>query len=336
MKIGVVAPSFKVPLIEFQLGIERIREEGFSVQVHPQCKQSQWYFAGTDEERAKAFFEYAMDPGLRAIWYARGGYGAGRLLSHLDRLTKMHGLPPRKLLLGFSDATAMHEYVKNRWGWHTLHSPMPGLRSFCALKSSEWQAILGFLRGEKITNPWGPKPLKFQDGAPSRDVVGELVGGNLTVVTSLVGTPYAVDARGKIVFFEDVDEALYRIDRMVQQLLDSKALEGAKAIVLGNFLSCRDPVPLVLGVKPTAKNMMRMIRSPKKNELVRLRKRLVADKAIREIFERLGRELKIPVAYGLPVGHGPEKTPLPLGAKYRLGRDGALTLLQWEWTDARK
>jgi muramoyltetrapeptide carboxypeptidase len=341
MQIGVVAPSSKLPLVEFRLGLDKIREAGMNPIVHPQCRKSHLFFAGTDEERASAFFEYAVDPRFSVVWSARGGYGAARLLPYLERYTAERGVPDRKLLMGYSDATALLEYVRNRWGWSTLHSPMPAMRKFCVQKNDEWGSLIRFIYGghgltEKqiVKAPWEKKALKFITSAPSGAIEGELVGGNLAVWTSLIGTPYAPQAKGKMVFLEDVDEPLYRIDRMIHQLAQAGAFKEVKAILLGNFLNCRDTVAKVLGVPPkNAAVLQRMLNEPKPEELKPLRKKLDERRGLRQIFGELGYQLGIPVAEGMPVGHGPEIACLPLGAEYRLDRKGQLKLLHWSWMD---
>jgi muramoyltetrapeptide carboxypeptidase len=331
-EIGIVAPSSKVPPVEFELGLDRVRAAGFKPRVHPQVLDGHLFFAGTDEARAQAIYEFGCDSSLPVLWSARGGYGAMRLLPLLDRLTAKNGKPPRrKLLAGFSDSTALLEYVRTRWGWSTLHAPMPGLRKFCELPENEWAPLVSWIKGRKTANPW-PDELDFIEGSePSTSVEGEIVGGNLAVWTSLVGTPYAGAVRGKIVFFEDVDESLYRVDRMVQQLLLSGALKGARAIVLGNFQGCRDGVPQMLARRPADSDRERAIRTPESSELVPLRPVMDADFALRSIFGEVAKGLRIPVALGLPVGHGPEKAPLPLGAKMSLSPRGKLRLQSWNW-----
>ena len=90
MRIGVVAPSSVVPPIELKLGTELLRKEGFEVAVHPQCRKAHLYFAGRDEERAQAFFEFASDSRFDVLWCARGGYGAARILPMLEEMTRAH------------------------------------------------------------------------------------------------------------------------------------------------------------------------------------------------------------------------------------------------------
>ncbi len=329
LKIGIVAPSSKIPKIELRLGVQKIREEGFQVDVHTQCNREHLFFAGTDEERAGAFFEYAANPSYFALWCARGGHGAIRVLPLLEKLTEERGVPPKKLLIGYSDVTALMEFVQKRWGWSILHAPMPSMRKFSILPKSDWKALSHLIRGQSEMPPL--KKLKFWANPPSEDLTAKMVGGNLTVWNCLLGTPFQANADNCILFLEDVDEGLYRVDRMVQQLLISKSLSKVRAILLGNFLNCLDRPPSILKVKPNSRNVNRLLTHAKPNELQPLRKPMKELKALKAIFSELGATLGIPVAYGLPVGHGPEVSPLPLNATYQLTPDGALYLKNWDW-----
>lgn len=320
--IGIVAPSSKVPAVEFAMGVERLKQEGFQVFVHPQCRKSYLFFAGQDEERAQAFFEYAHDPRISVVWCARGGHGALRVLPILDRLASEQGIPSRKLLVGYSDATALLEYVRVRWGWSVLHAPMPGARSFSRLPSRESKPLFEWVRGHSTPMPWGKKKLKFVGNPPRKEIRGEIFGGNLTVWAALLGTSFAPGAHRKshrILFFEDVGESLYRLDRFLVQLQLSGAIQGARAIVLGNFEGCEDHPPGVLAKLGSEK-------------LEPLRKKLDPKRMIPRIFGEIGASCGVPVAYGLPVGHGPDRAPLPYG-EYRLGMDGSFELLNWDWIE---
>src|SRR5262249_15111628 len=139
---------------ELKLGVEKIRQEGFSVQVHPQCFKSHLFFAGTDQERSTAFFEYASDSQHSVIWCARGGHGAIRMLPLLEHLSEKNGIPRKKLLVGYSDVTALMEFVRRRWGWSTLHAPMPSLRKFSILTESDWGAMRHWISGQNTVAPW--------------------------------------------------------------------------------------------------------------------------------------------------------------------------------------
>jgi muramoyltetrapeptide carboxypeptidase len=140
-----------------------------------------------------------------------------------------------------------------------------------------------------------------------------LVGGNLSLWASVVGTPFAPTAgRGRLVFFEDIGEKYYRIDRMLTQIRQAGLLDGAAAVLLGDFTSCDDDPP-------------QLVRGEAGGQ-VPLRRSFTLDEAVAEIFGKL----PVPVAVGLPVGHGPNFAPLPLGARYRAGADGSFELVAWD------
>ena len=214
--ISIVAPSSRVPRVELEMGVERMRELGHSPRIHPQTRKQDLFFAGTDEERALALFEAAVDPTTSVVWCARGGYGAVRLLPYLDRITAERGVPDRKLLVGFSDATILLEYARTRWNWSALHGPMIAGSSYLSQSAAESAALEAWVRGEQAHPTWQDRKLKFLGKAPPTAIEGLLVGGNLTVWTALAGTPYAPPSKGKILFFEDIGEQLYRVDRMLQ------------------------------------------------------------------------------------------------------------------------
>jgi muramoyltetrapeptide carboxypeptidase len=327
--IGIIAPSSVAPRIEVGLAVRTLEESGFRIRVHKQVFKRHRYFAGTDEERAEAFYEYATDPGIEVLWCARGGHGALRILPLLDALAGQHGAPPaQKLLIGYSDATALMEYARTRWGWSTLHGPMPGLKEFSALRY--WKSLVDMIEGRRTALPYERRRLRFVSAPPSSRIRGELTGGNLTLWAAMSGTPYAGVVSGKIVFFEDVGEALYRIDRTVQSLALAGAFRGARALVLGTFEDCNDSVPKVFSRAPRARSRAALLR-PAARDLKPLRPAMQRARALRDIFGELGEKAGISVATGLPVGHGPDYPPLPLGGIHSIHPDGSFRLESWAW-----
>lgn len=332
VKVGIVAASSVVPVAEVDLGVAYLQDQGFDVTVHPQIREHHFTYAGRDESRAGALMEFAQDDRFDVIWMARGGYGAGRLLPLLDRLTKERGKPKkRKLLIGYSDVTVLHEYVRKNWGWATLHAPMPGSLSFPRLKPQEWNAIAASARGERAKFVWESTQLKYLSNAPSKPIEAELTGGNLSLLACVVGTPYATNAAGKILFLEDVTEKPHRIDRMMVQLAQSGGLDHVAAIVLGDFTDCEDEADQCLQPLPPGEDPRSILKDLEKRPKINLRKVYALNEVIDEIFIPLGKQLNIPIAAGLPVGHGPNYSPLPLGARYRLTETGNLSLLKWDW-----
>src|SRR3954470_17638679 len=303
-KIGIFAASSIVPVAEFGLGVQILRDKGFDVKVHPQVSKQHFIYPGSDEERAAALYELACDDKIDILWAARGGYGASRLLTFLDSLTRKLGKPKRqKLIVGYSDVTVLHEFARYHWGFATLHASMPAGMSFAQLKPEEQVPTLACARGEPARFAWEQTELHFMAAAPKEPIEAEIVGGNLAMWQCVIGTPYAGQANGKILFREDVDERPYRIDRMLTQIVQSGGLDGVRAIILGDFTSCDDESSTCLKPLEAGANAYQLLEGVEKRERIPLRKVFPLDEALREIFGTLCEHLKIPVAVGLPVGH---------------------------------
>ncbi len=317
--VGIIAASSPVPQVEFARGLERLRKSGFIPIVHEQVPKQHFIFAGSDEERAGALYSYAKDPRFYVLWAARGGYGAQRLLPLLDNLTRQHGVPPKKLLVGYSDVTVLHEYARSRWGWSTLHAAMPAESQFKQIDSEAYHSIVDYIRGKAAIPPWVRIPLTWLTNPPAKTLTANIIGGNLSLWSSLAGTPYAQSGHDKIIFLEDVGEPFYRIDRMMIQLEQAGAFDGVAAIILGDFTDCRDEKNTCLESEDSD------ARRP-------LRQTFAQEQAFEEIFAKLGQRIGVPIAQGLAVGHGPHFAPLPLGATYELSPAGALKLVKWDWT----
>lgn len=298
--IGITASSFPVNPKNLNAGIKNLTDLGFPVQVDDLAFGRKGLFSASDDNRAKSLHRLAKDPSIDAIFCARGGYGVTRILPLLDRLGTAVALRKNpKILFGFSDATALHFYVHQKTALPSVHSPMPGT----ALWQKQWsrtkKILLPLLAGKmgiekkSHTLEWKTKSL-----LPARnELEGVVVGGNLTLLVQLIGTPWQPDLRGKILFLEDCGERPYRVDRMLVHLRNSGMLDGVKAVLLGDFMA--DVVYSEAGEKKFWKSVLT------------------------ETFE----ELNIPVVGGLPVGHGARNELLPLGVRYLLGKNGKLQIL---------
>ncbi len=331
LTIGIVSPCSATPQIELAMGVDRLRDAGLKVQVHEQCARQHFWFAGTDEQRAGAFYDFACDPSIDVIWSARGGSGGPRLLPILDQLTRQHGQPPRKLLVGYSDVTSLHHYVRLRWNWSTLHASMPA-SDFYDISDEHFQAMLALVRRQCVPMPWKDSPLQFLTDTPTESVTGTLVGGNLAVWNYLTGTPWQPrDMAGKLLFFEDLSEGYYRIDAMLTQIEQAGGLDGLAGIVLGEFTACDDDVAQVLKEKPSPDQAKQAWQNKAGQPTIPLRPTYDQLDALTEIFATRGKRNGFPVAYGLPVGHGPVYAPLPLHADYTLTPDGRFELNDWDW-----
>lgn len=324
IRVGVMAPSAPCGQVELGMGVARLRAAGFDVFVHPQTKLKKDFCAGADEARAKAFWDLATDDSIDVIWCARGGYGAFRLMRLLDQIVREKGIPrKKKALVGYSDVTALHSYVGERWGWRTIHGWMCGTRDFSLMPEKDFQTLVRAVQGgdaylentglEKDKLRWLSSPAA---PAPTAAIRGKLVGGNLTVWMSLFGTAFApgkpASGEDRILFLEEIDEAPYRVDRLIHQLVASGGLDGVRAVVVGTMTGFEDRVFSVLQSEKEAKK--------KKPKMKPLRPKVSAKQALDVVFRPI-LEAGIPVAVGLPIGHGLGSRPLPLNVMVQIQAD---------------
>ena len=271
-RIRIVAPSGPVDRERFMRGVAMLQDWGLRPVFSKRVFTRTGYLAGDDELRLAELNAALADPEAAAIWCGRGGYGMTRLLPLLEpgRIAER----PR-WLVGFSDITPLHA-LWQRAGWQSLHGAV-------MTNLADWgEAARGLLRGWLFD---GVMPaLTGTALSGDRPVVGPVLGGNLTVLASLAGTPYLPDLRGAIVFLEDVGERPYRLDRYLTQLVQAGAFIGTAGFVIGQLTDCVDP--------------------PGKDDGCN------ALDAVHAVLEPLG----LPILAELPVGHENSSLPLPLGA----------------------
>ena len=215
---------------------EALEEKGLVPVVMPSCNLTYGYLSGTDQERAKDIMDAFADPSIDGIYSIRGGYGTQRLLDLLD-FDVIRRNP--KWVGGYSDITALH-IMLNQNGIVSYHCPMPSTEVIRGIDdySKTWldRCMFGSLKGE-LPSATDVKVL-FEE-AP-RQAEGILCGGNLSLVSSSLGTPYEIDTKGKILFLEDVNEALYRLDGMLNHMRLAGKFEDAAGILLGYWTDCPD------------------------------------------------------------------------------------------------
>ena len=300
-RIGLVAPASSPTPAQVATAEANVRALGW-VPVRtgaPLLRSGE--FAGTDAQRAADLLTMYARADVDAIWAIRGGYGTNRLLDRLDfRLVRRHPKP----LIGYSDLTTLLNVIHARTGSPCFHGPVAA-------------APLGDYARSQLAPLYGTAPHTIPLAAfPEVDAdlkhlytyqtlragsaTGKLVGGNLTLLSSLCGTPHLPRAKGAIIFLEDVGEAPYRIDRMLTQLRDAGFFRGARGIALGIFKGCQQ-------------------RNPTYAE----------DYSLHAVLRERLAFFDGPIGYGFPVGHVDRQCTLPIGATARMDADtGELVLLE--------
>jgi len=228
-RVAVVTPSGKVDPDRLREGAAVLEELGFRVSL-PASGQIHRYFAATDDDRRRQLLDAFADPDVRAVWCARGGYGVARFLPEVDPAwVRRHP----KLCIGFSDATALLQFLVQSAGVAALHGPMVAHDLVAQREVGTIEHLLALAGG---ASGWCiAVPRAVRDG----DVSGPLLGGCLTVLASLAGTRLAPRFAGAIALFEDTNERpLRRIDRMLVQLRQSGILDGVRGIVFGTMPEC--------------------------------------------------------------------------------------------------
>lgn len=243
--VGLIEPAgFTEDAFDLQLVLETIRAMGLVPKPAPHVLKRYGYLAGSDKDRAADVNAMFADDAVRAVFAVRGGWGCARILPFLD-YGQIRADP--KLLIGFSDITALHLALAARTGCPSIHGPNAA-NSWGALSWDSLRRVV--FAGE---TPTYRNPVANEDRLVQRNwrirtfrpgkASGRLLGGNLTTLSALVGTPYLPDFTGAILFLEDVDEAEYRIDRMLTQLALSGILTRVAGVVFGQCTSCSGKEP---------------------------------------------------------------------------------------------
>lgn len=294
--IGIAAPASFLDKKLLRSGMERLASWDYAVQCDPRVLKRDRFHAGTDTVRAEIFDNLVGDSNVRAIWCARGGYGVTRILPLLEKMHTLKKLKKNpKLILGYSDITALHIWAYQAMGLKSLHCPLVATPKWLKLPAPTKKVLQQILTGtlalgkSSYTTRWPTRWL-----GKGKNVEGIILGGNLTLLTNFLGTRWQPDLTGSLLFIEDCAEPTYRIDRMIQHLKNSGALNGVRAILVGDLVADAPPAPKGMDWKKVLQNHFK----------------------------------NIPVLINLPVGHGKKNEPLPLGVKARITNAGKLEILE--------
>ncbi|MEO6254980.1 MAG: LD-carboxypeptidase [Ferruginibacter sp.] len=284
--VGICCPAGFITNEDIQPALLKLTEWGFTAKIGSSIGKKDFTYGGTDAERLNDLQQMLDDKTVKAILFARGGYGGVRIIDGID-FKKFKKDP--KWIIGFSDATVFHSHINENFRIATIHSKM------CNSFPADWnnaepqqketiESINTCLKGEKMRYMFTPNE-KNRTGL----VVGELVGGNLKTLESLAGSASDIHTKNKILFVEDTGEYLYSIDRMFWNLKRSGKLEKLKGLIIGGFKVKPDDAGAEFG------------------------------KSVEDIVLEKVAEYKYPVCFDFPVGHQKNNFALKCGALHTLG-----------------
>ena len=278
--IGITCPAGYMAKDKAQTCIETLQQWGFEVMVGKTLGSSSVnYFSGTDEERLNEFQAMLDDDSINAILCGRGGYGVSRIIDQLD-FTRFKKKP--KWIIGYSDITVLHAHIYSNFKTASIHAPMAAAFNNGENRNEYIESLHKAIIGKKANYKCAAHPFNKLGTA-----TGELVGGNLSLLAHLVGTPSDIQTKNKILFIEDIGELIYSTDRMLYQLKRSGKLDNLAGLIIGGFTDVKDTE------RPFGKT-------------------------IEEVINDVVKEYDYPVCFNFPVSHSKENYALKVGASYEL------------------
>ncbi len=284
-KIGIMAPARKISREEVMPSIEIIRNKGYEVVEGKYLYEADNQFAGSDDMRAADLQQMIDDPEIKAVLFARGGYGSVRIIDKIDFSNFVNN---PCWLAGYSDITVILNHVVRNFGVKTLHATMP--INFSGNNNEALQSLFRLLEGMDVEYKLSAHHLN----KPGK-ISGQLVGGNLSVLYSMLGSDSFPETDNRILFIEDLDEYLYHIDRMMIALKRAGKLENLKGLLVGAMTDMND------NAIPFGENA-------------------------EEIISRIMLDYTYPLYYNIPSGHFDKNCALEIGGHVEVCKGGVITL----------
>ncbi len=272
--VGIVCPSGYLPVERVQKSVEILEQWGFRVKMGKTVGHKYHYFSGTDEERLADLQAMLDDPSIHAILCGRGGYGLSGII---DRINFSSFVQTSKWIIGFSDITVLHTHIYNQYKISTIHGAMAGAFADYGLKSDSIQSLQNILLGNKMSYT-----IHTHTSNRLGTAVGPLIGGNLSLLVHVIGTPSDMDYKDCILFIEDVGEYMYNIDRMLMQLKRNKKFNAIKGLIVGGFTDMKNTITPF-------------------------------GSTIYELIKMVVNEFDFPICFDFPVSHGEHNVALKYG-----------------------
>ena len=282
-KVAIVAPAGKINKKKVENAVAGLEKWGLKPIVGKNVFKASNQYSASDRQRLSDFQKALDDDDIRAIICARGGYGSIRIIDKLN-FTKFKKSP--KWIVGFSDITVFHSHIQSNFGIETIHGTMAGGFNADIKPTLSTESLRTALFGERMFYDLKPHPLSRKGKAK-----GVLTGGNLAILTGLIGSISDIDTKGKILFIEDVGEYLYRLDRMMWTMKRAGKLDNLAGLIVGGMTDMKD------------------------NETS-------FGKTASEIVKEAVKGYKYPVCFGFPAGHQDDNSALILGREVNMIVDG--------------
>jgi muramoyltetrapeptide carboxypeptidase len=289
-EVAIVSPSFCIDENKLEEAVNFLECWGLSVRLGKNAAKRKGPFAGSDDERLADIQEMTNDPAIKAVICSRGGYGISKIISRID-FSALKKKP--KWYVGFSDITVLHMWLSEVYNIMSVHGDMPLNYNDPEKTRDTFTTLKKCLFGEPLTIRW--------DGAFYReaDVSGEITGGNLSLIFSLIGTPAEPKTKGRILFIEEVGEYYYHVDRMMTSLKLAGKLRDLSALVIGGMNKIEDSkIPWGISIEETILDIVR--------------------------------EYDYPVFFNFPAGHIADNKAFFIGRKSKISMRGEKALLSFE------
>ncbi len=283
--VDVVAPASTLSQVELKRALEFLKKINLTPRFRGSVKNSS-LFAQSDRMAFENFKKALQAKDSCLIWSLRGGYGSARLLKSLDAL-KVHP-PIKKLFIGYSDMTVLHDWIHEKFRWPTLHFPVLKKMPFTSVSSiNKFKKLVSGLSQVTFSNLQILNKKRFLH----KKIISQITGGNMTLIQSAIGTPWNISRKG-ILFLEDINEKPYQVHRALWQMKQSGVFQNVRAVIFGKWQ------------KEYSKNI------------------------IHQVLKPFAKEVLFPVFVELPCGHGRISDPLPLGTRAELSLEKGRGLLQ--------
>lgn len=294
-QIRILSTARKISESELNPAINLIERWGLKVSLGKYLFAESDQFAGTTQERTEDLQEALDDPNIQAILCARGGYGSVKLIDQIN-FENFRNHP--KWVVGYSDVTVLHNHINKNYDIQTLHATMPINFPEDGNENQSTRSLKSALFGEKLSYNFNPKGFSKLD---FEEIIGQLMGGNLSIIYSLTGTSSQLDLQDSILFLEDLDEYLYHIDRMMMNLKRAGIFKGCKAVLIGGMSDMNDNA-------------------------------IPYGKTAEEIICDILSDLNIPLIFGFPAGHLEPNFALPMGGMAKLIHSDSQITLSFDGT----